>query len=123
MPENVRRLGHVFTRDHNALNSTALAVLNIARDSMAEVGYSPATRVFEAAGAAACIVTDAWTGVEMFLKPDEEILVARDGRDVDGTCADADAGACAADRRGGASARARGAHLRAARRATRRAAA
>ena len=82
MPGNVRRLGHIYTRDHNALNSTALAVLNIARDSMAEVGYSPATRVFEAAGAGACIVTDAWTGVELFLKPDEEILVARDGREV-----------------------------------------
>ena len=82
MPANVRRLGHVYTRDHNALNSTALAVLNIARDSMAEVGFSPATRVFEAAGAGACIITDAWQGVEMFLAPGEEILVARDGRDV-----------------------------------------
>lgn len=82
MPANVRRVGHVFTRDHNAFNSTPLAVLNIARDSMAEVGYSPATRVFEAAGAGACIITDAWKGVEMFLRPDEEILVARDGREV-----------------------------------------
>jgi spore maturation protein CgeB len=82
MPKNVRSLGHVYTREHNAFNSTPLAVLNIARDSMAEMGYSPATRVFEAAGAAACIITDAWRGVELFLAPEEEILVARDGRDV-----------------------------------------
>jgi spore maturation protein CgeB len=82
MPENVRRLGHVYTRQHNTFNSTPLAVLNIARDSMAEVGYSPATRVFEAAGAGACLITDAWKGVELFLAPGEEILVARDGRDV-----------------------------------------
>jgi spore maturation protein CgeB len=72
----------VPTRDHNAFNATPIAVLNVARDSMASLGYSPATRVFEAAGAAACIVTDAWDGVELFLQPGKEILVARDGRDV-----------------------------------------
>lgn len=82
MPENVRHLGHVYTHQHNAFNCTPLAVLNVARDSMADIGFSPATRVFEAAGAAACLITDAWEGVELFLKPDEEVLVARDGRDV-----------------------------------------
>ncbi len=82
MSANVRSLGHVSTRDHNALNSTALAALNISRDSMAAMGYSPATRVFEAAGAGACLITDAWVGVELFLKPGEEILLARDGKDV-----------------------------------------
>ena len=83
-PKNVRYIGHVPTRDHNAFNATPLAVLNVARDSMASIGYSPATRVFEAAGAAACIVTDAWEGVELFLQPGREILVARDGKDVAG---------------------------------------
>jgi spore maturation protein CgeB len=82
VPPNVRRLGHVGTADHNGFNSSPLAVLNVARDSMAAVGFSPATRVFEAAGAAACLITDAWEGVEMFLKPGEEILVARDGAEV-----------------------------------------
>jgi spore maturation protein CgeB len=82
MPENVRHLGHVFTHEHNAFNCTPLAVLNIARDSMANIGFSPATRVFEAAGAAACLITDAWEGIELFLEPNEEVLVARDGQDV-----------------------------------------
>jgi spore maturation protein CgeB len=82
MPPNVRAIGHVPTSLHNAFNCAGLAVLNVARDSMAEVGFSPATRVFEAAGAGACIITDAWRGVELFLHPDEEILVARDGQDV-----------------------------------------
>jgi spore maturation protein CgeB len=49
---------------------------------MARIGFSPATRVFEAAGAAACLITDYWEGIEHFLKPGEEVLVARDGRDV-----------------------------------------
>lgn len=82
MPANVRKAGHVGTADHNAFNASALAVLNVARDSMADVGFSPATRVFEAAGAGACLITDAWEGIELFLTPGEEVLVARDGRDV-----------------------------------------
>lgn len=82
MPANVRHIGHVFTTDHNAFNCTPLAVLNIARDSMADIGFSPATRVFEAAGAGACLITDAWEGIEQFLEPGHEVLVARDGQDV-----------------------------------------
>ena len=82
LSSNVRHLGHVFTHEHNAFNCTPLAVLNVARDSMADVGFSPATRVFEAVGAAACLITDAWEGIDQFLKPDEEVLVARDGKDV-----------------------------------------
>jgi spore maturation protein CgeB len=82
MPANVRHIGHVYTRDHNAFNTSPLAVLNIARDSMATTGFSPATRVFEAAGAGACLITDAWVGLELFLKDGEEVLVARDGQDV-----------------------------------------
>ncbi len=82
MPPNVRALGHVYTADHNAFNASAGMVLNVARDDMAAMGYSPATRVFEAAGAAACIITDAWEGIEAFLEPDSEILVAHDGKEV-----------------------------------------
>ncbi|WP_437990477.1 CgeB family protein [Sorangium sp. So ce145] len=82
MPPNVRYVGHVYTADHNAFNASARAVLNVARDSMASVGFSPATRVFEAAGAAACLVTDAWEGIELFLEPGREVLVARSGDDV-----------------------------------------
>lgn len=79
---NLRYLGHVSTRDHNALNCSALGVLNVSRDSMAANGFSPATRVFEAAGAGACVITDAWEGIEQFLEPDDEVLVARDGAQV-----------------------------------------
>ena len=82
VPPNVRKLRHVPTASHNAFNATPLAVLNVARDSMASVGFSPATRVFEAAGAAACLITDAWDGIEHFLAPGQEVLVARDGIDV-----------------------------------------
>jgi len=79
---NLRHLGHVPPGDHNALNRSALAVLNVSRESMAANGWSPATRVFEAAGAGACLISDAWEGIEDFLAPDEEVLVARDGAEV-----------------------------------------
>jgi spore maturation protein CgeB len=82
LPPNVKYLGHVYTRDHNALNSTARAILNVNRDSMARFGFSPATRVFEAAGAGACILTDSFEGVEAFLDPGTEILVANSGEEL-----------------------------------------
>lgn len=82
MPANVNYIGHVPTAAHNAFNATPKAVLNISRASMAANGFSPATRVFEAAGAGACLITDAWEGIELFLSPDDEVLVARDGGDV-----------------------------------------
>ncbi len=82
LPGNIVHLGHVSTNDHNAVNSTPLAVLNVLRESMAANGWSPATRVFEAAGAGACVVTDAWEGIEEFLEPGEEVLVAGDGAEV-----------------------------------------
>jgi len=82
LPENVRALGHVPVFDHNAVNCAALAVLNVTRDDMARNGWSPPTRVFEAAGAAACVITDAWDGVDEFLDPGTEVLVARDGVEV-----------------------------------------
>ena len=82
MPPNVGYAGHVYTRDHNAFNCTPLSVLNISRESMARYGFSPATRVFEAAGAAACLITDAWEGIEHFLEPGREVLVAADAAEV-----------------------------------------
>lgn len=82
LPDNVRNIGHLYTADHNAFNCTPTAVLNISRESMARYGFSPATRVFEAAGAAACIITDEWEGIAHFLEPGHEILVARDGDEV-----------------------------------------
>jgi spore maturation protein CgeB len=84
LPPNIQYLDHVSTRDHNAFNSSPMALLNVARDSMARNGFSPATRVFEAAGAAACLITDAWPGIEMFFEPGREILVATNGSDVVG---------------------------------------
>jgi spore maturation protein CgeB len=82
MPGNVRWVGHVATRDHNRVNCSARMVLNLNRDSMVRVGFSPPTRVFEAAGAGACLITDAWAGIEQFFEPGREILVARSAEEI-----------------------------------------
>jgi spore maturation protein CgeB len=79
---NVRYFDHIYTQDHNAFNCTPRAVLNISRESMARYGFSPATRVFEAAGAGACLITDSWEGIEFFLEPSKEVLVALNGEHV-----------------------------------------
>jgi spore maturation protein CgeB len=82
LTRNVTYVNHVYTKDHNAFNSTPRAVLNVNRESMARYGFSPPTRIFEAAGAAACVITDYWEGIEMFLEPGKEVLVARNGDEV-----------------------------------------
>ena len=82
MPPNVRWLGHVPTGEHNAVNCSARMVLNINRESMAQTGFSPPTRVFEVAGSGACLLCDAWPGVETFFEPEREILVVRNADEV-----------------------------------------
>jgi spore maturation protein CgeB len=82
LPPNVTCIGHLSTRDHNAFNCSPLALINISRDSMASTGFSPATRIFEAAGAGACLMTDGWQGIEQFLTPDEDVIVVDSGQDV-----------------------------------------
>lgn len=82
LPRNVRWIGHVATADHNHVNGSARMVLNVNRESMADVGFSPPTRVFEAAGAGACLITDAWAGIEAFFAPCREILVASSATDI-----------------------------------------
>ena len=67
---------------HNVMNSSARMVLNINRESMAKVGFSPPTRVFEAAGAGACMITDRWPGIEQFYEPGREVLVAHSHNEI-----------------------------------------
>lgn len=82
LPRNIRWIGHVASQSHNVVNCSARMVLNVNRDSMAKVGFSPPTRVFEAAGAGACLITDAWEGVEHFFIPGSEILIAKSAEEV-----------------------------------------
>jgi spore maturation protein CgeB len=82
MPSNVRWIGHVPTKDHNRVNCSASTVMNINRASMANVGFSPPTRIFEVAGAGTCMLCDDWPGIDDCFEPEKEIIVMRNAHDV-----------------------------------------
>lgn len=82
LPPNVRWIGHVATSDHNRVNCSAGMVMNINRSSMANFGFSPPTRIFEAAGAAACLLCDDWPGIDECFTPGKELIVIRTAQDV-----------------------------------------
>lgn len=82
LPDNVEYVGHVPPRDHNAFHCSPLAVLDVNRDRWPRDGHSPAAGVFEAAGAGACVITDAPVGITPFFEPGIEVLVADGGDEV-----------------------------------------
>lgn len=82
MPMNIRYIGHVPTAAHNLVNCSAGMVMNINRASMAASGFSPPTRVFEVAGAGACLLCDDWPGIDDCFAPGLEILVVKTAEDV-----------------------------------------
>ena len=49
---------------------------------MADSGWCPSGRLFEAAACAAPILSDWWEGLDAFFAPDSEILVVRSTDDV-----------------------------------------
>ena len=49
---------------------------------MADMGYCPSGRLFEAAACGTPIVSDAWEGLETFFEPGREILVAASTEEV-----------------------------------------
>jgi spore maturation protein CgeB len=84
MPANANCLGRIRDEEHNAFNSTPRAVLNLNRGCMARYGFSPPAGAFEAAGAGACLIMNKWEGIELFLEPEREVLVAGNGDEVAG---------------------------------------
>ena len=58
--------------------------LNITRRAMADMGFCPSGRLFEAAACGTPILSDAWEGLEEFYEPGKEILLCRNRNDVIG---------------------------------------
>jgi len=82
LPANVASLDEIPDDQRNAFNSTVRAVLNVNCGCATRYGFSPPPTVFEAAGAGACLITDKWEGIELFLEPERELLVAANGEEV-----------------------------------------
>lgn len=79
---NVQRIIHLSPPQHPAFYSSSRFTLNITRDDMVAAGYSPSVRLFEASASGATIISDSWPGLDEFLTPGEEILLADDTNDV-----------------------------------------
>ncbi len=78
---NLYFVRHVPPPRHPAFYSSARLTLNITRQAMAELGYCPSGRLFEAAACGAPILSDCWPGLEEFFTPGLELLVARETKD------------------------------------------
>lgn len=80
--ENIFFVRHLPPSLHSAFFCSSRATLNITRASMAEYGYCPSGRLFEAAACRVPIVTDWWEGLDTFFSPSREILRADSAEDV-----------------------------------------
>jgi spore maturation protein CgeB len=81
-PDNVTRLPHVEPARHRWLYGSQRFTLNVTRADMVVAGWSPSVRLFEAAACGTPIVSDYWEGLETFLAPGREILLARSPREL-----------------------------------------
>jgi spore maturation protein CgeB len=79
---NVYFARHVAPPDHAAFYSSSRLTLNITRAAMADMGYCPSGRLFEAAACATPIVSDWWEGLDAFFDPHAEIVIATCAEDV-----------------------------------------
>ena len=81
-PANVKRIIHVDPQSHASFYSSSRMTLNVTRREMVLAGYSPSVRLFEAAACGVTIVSDCWEGLDTFLTPGKEILLANSAEDV-----------------------------------------
>jgi spore maturation protein CgeB len=81
-PENVTRLPHVEPARHPWLYGSQRFTLNLTRADMIAAGWSPSVRLFEAAACGTPIISDYWDGLETFLTPGREILLARSSQEM-----------------------------------------
>jgi spore maturation protein CgeB len=80
-PENVVRIDHAPPAEHRAFYAGQRFTLNVTRQRMAEAGWSPSVRLFEAAACGVPIISDPWPGMEEFFRLEEEILISRSSQD------------------------------------------
>lgn len=73
---------HLPPADHPAFYSSSRFTLNVTRRAMAQMGWCPSGRLFEAAACGCPVVSDCWDGLDAFFTPGAEIVLARETADV-----------------------------------------
>jgi spore maturation protein CgeB len=81
-PANVAHIDHVPPAEHARFYGSCRFTLNVTRQDMVRLGYSPSVRLFEAAACGVPIISDAWCGLDAFLEPGREIALAEKPEDV-----------------------------------------
>lgn len=80
--QNIHFVRHLPPSEHAAFFSSSRLTLNVTRQAMAEMGYCPSGRLFEAAACGTPIISDHWEGLDEFFEPGQQILVAHECEDV-----------------------------------------
>lgn len=81
-PSNVEMVNHIPPHEHNHFYNSQQFTLNITRDDMVKMGFSPSVRLFEAAACGIPVISDKWEGIETIFKPEKEILLVDKAEDV-----------------------------------------
>lgn len=79
---NIFYLAHMPPADHPGFYCASGWTLNITRAPMAQMGYCPSGRLFEAAACGIPVISDWWEGLDSFFEPGREIAIASDADDV-----------------------------------------
>lgn len=79
--DNIFFVRHLPPSEHSSFYCSSKLTLNVTRRAMAEMGYCPSGRLFEAAACGTPILSDWWPGLDDFFKPGSEIIVARNTDD------------------------------------------
>jgi spore maturation protein CgeB len=79
---NMYFVRHLPPSEHPAFFCSSRLTLNVTRRAMAEMGWCPSGRLFEAAACGAPLVTDSWEGLDAFFESEAEVIVAKDANNV-----------------------------------------
>ncbi len=79
---NIFFVRHTPPASHPAFFCSCRATMNVTRRAMAEYGYCPSGRLFEAAACGAPLLTDTWEGLDSFFEPGREVLPVRSAIEV-----------------------------------------
>jgi spore maturation protein CgeB len=74
---NIYFMQHVPPPEHPAFFCSSKMTLNVTRKAMADSGYCPSGRLFEAAACGVPLVSDWWEGLDTFFTPGKEIILAK----------------------------------------------
>lgn len=72
---NISFVDHLPPSRHPAFYCSSNITLNVTRGPMAQAGFCPSGRLFEAAACGVPVFSDAWEGLDTFYRPNSEILI------------------------------------------------